>query len=43
MAANPPRPGLLLDRDGTINVEVNYLHRVQDLVIIDGVAEASPR
>ena len=29
-----------LDRDGTMNVEVNYLHRKEDLKLIDGTAEA---
>jgi len=31
---------IFLDRDGTINEEVNYLHRPEDLKILDGVAEA---
>ncbi|MCI7262922.1 MAG: D-glycero-alpha-D-manno-heptose-1,7-bisphosphate 7-phosphatase [Otoolea sp.] len=31
---------VFLDRDGTMNVEVNYLHRPEDLVLIDGTAEA---
>jgi D-glycero-D-manno-heptose 1,7-bisphosphate phosphatase len=31
---------LFLDRDGTLNVEVNYLRRPEDLVLIEGVAEA---
>jgi D-glycero-D-manno-heptose 1,7-bisphosphate phosphatase len=34
------RPAIFLDRDGTINVEVNYLHRVADFVMIPGAAEA---
>jgi D-glycero-D-manno-heptose 1,7-bisphosphate phosphatase len=34
------RPGLLLDRDGVINEEVEYLHDPKDLVVIAGVAEA---
>jgi len=38
--ANELRPAVFLDRDGTINVEVNYLHRVADLELIDGVAAA---
>ena len=29
-----------LDRDGTINAEVNYLHKPVDLKILDGVPEA---
>jgi len=31
---------IFLDRDGTINREVNYLHRPEDLVFLPGVAEA---
>ena len=31
---------VFLDRDGTMNVEVNYLHRPEDLVLIPGCAEA---
>lgn len=31
---------VFLDRDGTMNVEVNYLHRPKDLVLIPGTAEA---
>ncbi len=34
------RPALLLDRDGVINVEVNYLHRPDDVVLVPGVARA---
>ncbi|MFN8533266.1 MAG: D-glycero-beta-D-manno-heptose 1,7-bisphosphate 7-phosphatase [Dehalococcoidia bacterium] len=34
------KPALFLDRDGTVNVEVNYLNRPEDLVLIDGAAEA---
>ncbi|WP_029214959.1 D-glycero-beta-D-manno-heptose 1,7-bisphosphate 7-phosphatase [Kallotenue papyrolyticum] len=34
---------VFLDRDGTINVEVNYLHRCEDLVLIPGAAEAIRR
>jgi D-glycero-D-manno-heptose 1,7-bisphosphate phosphatase len=37
------RPGLFLDRDGVIVEEVNYLHRVEDIVFIPGVAEAIAR
>lgn len=35
-----PRPAVFLDRDGTINVEVNYLHRIDDLEFIPGTIEA---
>lgn len=31
---------IFLDRDGTLNEEVNYLHRPEDLKILDGVPEA---
>jgi D-glycero-D-manno-heptose 1,7-bisphosphate phosphatase len=33
------RPLVLLDRDGTINVEVNYLSRPEQVELIPGVAE----
>ena len=31
---------IFLDRDGTLNEEVNYLYRKEDLRILDGVPEA---
>ncbi len=34
------RKAVFIDRDGTINKEVNYLHKVEDLEILPGVAEA---
>lgn len=34
------RRAVFLDRDGTINVEVNYLHRAADLDLIPGAARA---
>jgi len=34
------RPAVFLDRDGTINVEKNYLHRIEDFQFIDGAPEA---
>lgn len=37
-ARGPLRPALFLDRDGVINVEVNYLYRPQDCVLVDGIA-----
>jgi len=33
-------PGLLLDRDGVLNVEVHRLHRTEDLVLVPGVLSA---
>ena len=35
-----PRKAVFLDRDGTMNTEVNYLHRPEDLELIPGTAEA---
>lgn len=37
---NKPRPAVFLDRDGTINVEKEYLHRVEDWEWIPGSVEA---
>lgn len=34
------RPAVFLDRDGTINQEVNFLHRVEDLSLLPQVPEA---
>ena len=33
-------PSVFLDRDGTINREVHHLRRVEELVLLDGAAEA---
>lgn len=35
-----PIKTIFLDRDGVINKEVNYLHRIEDFEFIDGVFEA---
>lgn len=35
-----PHRAVFLDRDGTLNVEVNYLHRIEDFVMIPGAAQA---
>lgn len=35
-----PRPALFLDRDGVINVDRNYVSRIEDWQWIDGAAEA---
>lgn len=37
------RPALFLDRDGTLNEEVDYLHRPEDLALIPGAAQALAR
>lgn len=39
----PLRPAVFLDRDGTLNEEVGYLHRSEDLVLIPGAAAAVAR
>jgi D-glycero-D-manno-heptose 1,7-bisphosphate phosphatase len=33
------RRALILDRDGVINVDTGYLHRIEDCVFIDGIFE----
>ncbi len=33
------RPALFLDRDGVIVEEVNYLHRREDVLLVDGIAD----
>jgi D-glycero-D-manno-heptose 1,7-bisphosphate phosphatase len=37
------RPAVFLDRDGTLNVEVDYLHRVEEVALIPGAARAIAR
>jgi D-glycero-D-manno-heptose 1,7-bisphosphate phosphatase len=39
----PSRPAAFLDRDGVINVDLGYVHRVEDLEYIPGVAAAIRR
>ena len=34
---NHSRPALFLDRDGVINVENNYVHKIEDFEFIDGI------
>lgn len=36
----PPRPAVFLDRDGVLNEDIGYLHRVQDLRWIPGALDA---
>ncbi len=33
------RKALFLDRDGVVNVEKNYLHKIEDFELIDGIIE----
>lgn len=37
------RSAVFLDRDGTLNVEVNYLYRIEDFIWIPGAPEAIAR
>lgn len=39
----PRRPAVFLDRDGTINVEVDHLCRVEDVSLVPGAAAAIAR
>lgn len=41
--SGPPRAGLFIDRDGVIVEEVNYLSRIEDVVMIPGACEAIAR
>lgn len=34
------KPAIFLDRDGTINIDYNYVHKIDDFHFIDGVIEA---
>ncbi|WP_392561119.1 D-glycero-beta-D-manno-heptose 1,7-bisphosphate 7-phosphatase [Orbus sturtevantii] len=34
------KPAIFLDRDGTINIDYNYVHTIDDFHFIDGVIEA---
>ena len=36
---NGKKPALFLDRDGVINIEKNYLHKVEEFEFIDGIFE----
>ena len=35
------KPALFLDRDGVINIEKNYLYKIEDFEFIDGIFELS--
>lgn len=37
--ANVPKKALFLDRDGVVNVEKNYLYKVEDFEFIEGIFE----
>ncbi|WP_243335070.1 D-glycero-alpha-D-manno-heptose-1,7-bisphosphate 7-phosphatase [Mesoterricola sediminis] len=37
------RPAVFIDRDGTLNEEVGYLHRPEDVVLVPGSARALAR
>jgi D-glycero-D-manno-heptose 1,7-bisphosphate phosphatase len=37
------KPAVFIDRDGTLNEEVGYLHRPEDVVLVPGAAEALAR
>jgi len=39
----PARPAAFLDRDGTLNVEVHYAHRPEQITWIDGAVDAIRR
>lgn len=43
MAVSEPRRAVFLDRDGVINTEVNYLHRVEDFAFVPGTVDALRR
>ncbi|MDD5716635.1 MAG: D-glycero-beta-D-manno-heptose 1,7-bisphosphate 7-phosphatase [Sulfuricurvum sp.] len=37
------RKALFLDRDGVVNVEKNYLHKIEDFELVDGIVEVCRR
>lgn len=43
MTASEPRPAVFIDRDGTINVEVDYLADPDELVLLPGASRAIAR
>lgn len=40
MTAAAKRPAVFFDRDGVLNVDTHYLHKVQEFVWIDGAPQA---
>ena len=34
------RKAFFLDRDGVVNVEVDFLHRPEDVILVEGAGEA---
>lgn len=43
MTKTNKRPVVFLDRDGTLNKEIGYIHNLDDLILIDGASEAIRR
>lgn len=43
MTRPAPRPALFLDRDGVINVDRNYIYRVEDFEWVEGAADVIRR
>lgn len=41
--ANSRKPAVFLDRDGTLNEDRDYSHRIEDMVLISGAARAVRR
>ena len=43
MATREPRPALFLDRDGVINIDRNYIYRVEDFEWVEGAVNVIKR
>jgi D-glycero-D-manno-heptose 1,7-bisphosphate phosphatase len=43
MTAEAPRPAAFLDRDGVLNVDLGYVHRIEDLQWVQGGPQAVRR
>ncbi len=39
MSSKHTRKALFLDRDGVINIDTDYTHKIEDIVFIDGIFE----